>query len=131
MTNTEKKYAKASISFGLSIAGSITGLIIGRKYGYKGFWWGLGFWILGGVAGSLISLPFRLLIKTEDLTQSEADMLAASIKQLTDQINVPPAQNSMQFSSDKEFKKQTANAGIQRLAEAGYTYNNGKAIKTA
>lgn len=131
MTNTEKKYIKASISFGLSIAGSITGLIIGRKYGYKGFWWGLGFWILGGVAGSLISLPFRLLIKTEDLTQPEADMLAKSIKQLVDQVNVPPAQNSMQFSSDKEFKKQTANAGIQRLAEAGYTYDNGKAIKNA
>ncbi len=129
MTNSEKKYTKLTISTGLSIAGSITGLIIGRKYGYKGFWWGVGFWILGGIAGSLVSLPFRLLIKTEDLTQSEADMIAKATKELVTDINKPNTQNQFQFESEKTLKKQTVQAAILRLAEAGYTYDNGRAIK--
>lgn len=149
------KNNNANIVWGsVSLLGSIGGVVLAHKMGYK-FWGKVGFFFLGGM---VTGLPMRLiyankisertakisllrneiwdeqsgLIKQQVLqevnshnAQIDADKIAVEIKKIEDFLAKTKVDNpSVRVSKQKEIL-----ALKQRLYELGFSYKNGKAIK--
>ena len=148
------KNNNANIVWGsVSLLGSIGGVVLAHKMGYK-FWGKVGFFFLGGM---VTGLPMRLiyankisertakisllrneiwdeesgLIKQQILqevnnqnAQIDADKIAVEIKKIDAFLAESKVSPTIKESSDKDRV-----AKIQRLSELGFSYKDGRAIK--
>jgi len=143
--NENKKQRIANINYvvgSIALIGSIGGVIYSHKTG-GGFWRGVGYWIVGGLALSLpakvISLPFEnkilkegdsnvILSKTIDaksdvlISQSSADYIVKKINQLYDDSN-------RLYGGMTSYSNKIKNDLVEELSKGGYEIIDKKAIK--